>query len=215
MKRIVALLICILIVFGGSLNAFAEDSSEIITDPPTTLPAPPQLGPGFNDSATPQWKVINGINVTFYVANGRAYASYYVASQKNGITVTVEIEKRTLGFIWVNSGDEKQEKTDKKYLSGSYSVPVSDSGFYRVVVEVKVNGEKDSKTVTFDYDKNILMGDANSDGEVRANDARLILRFSAKLQKFSNEQKNICDIDKNGAVTAADARIALKMSAKL
>lgn len=215
MKRIVALLICILTVIGGSFNAFAESYSDTETSdfvPPTTEPMPTE--PATNN-AIPNYTNINNIGITFYVANGRAYASYYVTSQKNGITVTVEIEKRTLGFIWVNVGDEKQEKTDKKYLSGSYSVPVSDSGFYRVVVEVKVSGEKASKTVTFDYDKNILMGDANSDGAVRANDARLILRFSARLQNYSSNQKKICDIDKNGAITAADARIALRMSARL
>ncbi len=215
MKRIVALLICIFTVFGCSFSAFAEDNSEIITDPPTTLPSYPQLNPDFNDSVIPQWNVINGINVTFYVANGRAYATYSVSSKKEGVTVSVKIEKRTLGFIWVDIGDGKQDKTDKKYISGSYSVPVSDSGTYRVAVEVKCNGEKVTKTTAFDYDNKILMGDANSDGVVRANDARLVLRFSAKLQKYNSNQKKICDIDKNGAVTAADARIALRMSAKL
>lgn len=67
----------------------------------------------------------------------------------------------------------------------------------------------------YEYNENILMGDANSDGIITSNDARMILRFSAKLQKFSNEQKKICDINKNGTITAADARVALKMSAKL
>lgn len=212
MKRIIALLICILTVIGCSFNAFAEDNSETTSCVPSTVNP---IHPDLNDSANPQWKVINSINVTFYVINGRATASYHVASQKSGITVNVEIEKRTLGFIWVNVGNAKQEKTNKMYLSGSYSVPVNDSGVYRVVVEVKVSGEQASKTVTFEYDNKILMGDANSDGVIRANDARLILRFSAKLQKYSSNQKKICDINKDGAITAADARIALRMAAKI
>lgn len=215
MKRIVALLICILMLFCCQVNVFAESYSETETSEfvsPTTEPMPTE--PSI-EQVHPQYQNINNISLTFYVANGRACATYAISSKKNGVTVSVKIEKRTLGFIWVDIGDSKQEKTDKKYLSGSYSVSVDDSGFYRVVVEVKVNGEKASKTVTFDYDKNILMGDANSDGVVRANDARLILRFSAKLQKYNSNQKNICDIDKNGAVTAADARIALRMSARL
>ena len=163
----------------------------------------------------PEYKNINSINITFYVANGRAYATYAVSSKKNSVTVSVKIEKRTLGFIWVDIGDGKQEKTDKKYLSGSYSVPVSESGIYRMSVEVKCNGEKVTKTSAFDYDHKILMGDANSDGVIHANDARQILRFSAKLQKYNNNQKLICDIDKNDYITAADARIVLRMSAKL
>ena len=212
MKRFVALLICILTVFGGSFCAFAEDNSETTSCVPSTVNP---IHPDVNDSANPEWKFINSINITFYVANGRASASYYVTSQKNGITVNVEFEKRTLGFIWVNAGNAKQEKTNNKYLSGSYSVPVNDSGVYRVVVEVKVSDEQGSKTATFEYDDKILMGDANSDGVIRANDARLILRFSAKLQKYSSNQKKICDINKDGSITAADARIALRMSAKL
>lgn len=214
MKRIVALLICILTVFGCPFNAFAEscsesETSDVVTSTTEPMPTEPSA------SLQPEYKNINSINITFYVANGRAYATYAVSSKKNGVTVSVKIEKRTLGFIWVDIGDGKQEKTDKKYLSGSYSVPVSESGMYRMAVEVKCNGEKVTKTSAFDYDNKILMGDANSDGVIRANDARQILRFSAKLQKYNNNQKSICDIDKNGYITAADARIVLRMSAKL
>lgn len=210
MKRIVAILICILTVFGCQLNAFAENYSDIEEtqkNPTATLPS--------TDSGIPNYTNINNIGITFYVVNGRAYASYYVSSQKNGVTVSVKIEKRTLGFIWVDIGEEKQEKTDKKYLSGSYSVPVSDSGVYRVAIEVKSGNEKVSKTATFEYDDKILMGDANSDGVIRANDARMVLRFSARLQTYNNNQKKLCDIDKNGSITAADARIVLRMAASL
>ena len=66
-----------------------------------------------------------------------------------------------------------------------------------------------------EYNENILMGDANSDGKITSNDARLILRFSAKLEKFTEKQKEICDINKDGSVNASDARIALRLSAKL
>ena len=53
--------------------------------------------------------------------------------------------------------DEKQEKTDKKYLSGSYSVPVSGSGVYRVSVDVKGGRDKISKTAEFEYDEKIYL----------------------------------------------------------
>ena len=71
------------------------------------------------------------------------------------------------------------------------------------------------QSAVYEYNENILMGDANSDGKITSNDARLILRFSAKLEKFTEKQKEICDINKDGSVNASDARIALKMSAKL
>lgn len=212
MKRILALILCLLVFFGCSQTVFAngipEDASQ---EPPTSHPGAPDL----SATARPQYSYINNISVTFYVTNGRAYASYSVISCVNGITVDVQIEKRTLGFLWIDVGNEKKEKSDKKYLSGSYSVPVDGSGIYRVVVKVQVSDEGETKTVVYDYDENILMGDANSDGYVRANDARLILRFSAKLQNYSSNQARICDIDKNGYITAADARIALRMSARL
>ena len=205
MKRVISLLMCVLMFFCCSVNAFAEmESSEFesTSEKPT-------------ESALPSFSDINNISITFYVINGRAYASYSVSSRVNSVTVSVKIEKRTLGFIWVDIGDEKQEKTDKKYLSGSHSVPVSGNGMYRVSVEVKSGKDKVTKTAEFEYDEKILMGDANSDGVIRANDARLVLRFSAKLQKFNNKQKEICDIDKNGSVNAADARIVLRIAASL
>ena len=67
----------------------------------------------------------------------------------------------------------------------------------------------------FEYDENVLLGDANGDGVIRASDARLVLRFAAQLQKYTDKQKKICDIDGNGAVNASDARIVLKASASL
>ena len=205
MKRIISLLMCVFMFFCCSVNAFAEmETSEFesTSEKPT-------------ESTIPSFSDINNISISFYVLNGRAYATYVVSSRVNSVTVSVKIEKRTLGFIWVDIGDEKQEKTDKKYLSGSYSVPVSANGMYRVSVEVKSGKDKVSKTAEFEYDEKILMGDANSDGVIRANDARLVLRFSAKLQKFNNKQKEICDIDKNGSVNAADARIVLRIAASL
>ncbi len=81
------------------------------------------------------------------------------------------------------------------------------------------------------------LGDANHDGEVLADDARAILRYSADLDPdiedtLSNGAKNkldidgdeiiraedrdlIYDIDGDGVVTAIDARIALRISAGL
>ena len=101
MKRIISLLICVLMFFGCSANAFAGKFSDIEETQATT----PSI-----DSGTPQYTDINNISITFYVLNGRAYATYAVSSQKNGIIVSVKFEKRTLGFIWVDVSDEKQEK---------------------------------------------------------------------------------------------------------
>ena len=117
MKRIIALLICILIVFACPMNVFAENSSDIETTTVVVRPTSP-----IKPQLKPEYQNINSIGLTFYVANGRAYASYTVSSQKNGISVSVKIEKKTLGILWADIGDKKQEKTENKYISGSYTV---------------------------------------------------------------------------------------------
>ena len=66
-----------------------------------------------------------------------------------------------------------------------------------------------------EYDKTIVYGDAVADGVIRANDARLILRYSTRLQRYTEKQRIMCDIDRNGTITAADARITLRLAAKL
>lgn len=58
-------------------------------------------------------------------------------------------------------------------------------------------------------------GDVNEDGSIKAADARLALRYSAKLEKFSDEQIKAADVDNSGKVTASDARKILRESAKL
>lgn len=200
MKKFVCLFLILTLIFSACVSANAKEPAS---DEPTTSNKIPQLSHTQN------------ISITFFVSDGKAYVSYFCASNKNDISVRVLFEKKTLGIFWVNIGEEKQETTDKKYLSGSCSVPVDGNGEYRVTVDFDSAGEKMRKTAVYEYDEKILLGDANSDGVIRANDTRLILRFSARLQKYSNEQKKICDIDKNDLITAADARIVLRLSAKL
>ena len=107
MKRIVALLICILMLFCCQVNVFAEsysesETSDVVTSTTEPMPTEPSI-----EQVHPQYQNINNISLTFYVANGRAYATYAVSSKKNGVTVSVKIEKRTLGFIWVDICDGK------------------------------------------------------------------------------------------------------------
>lgn len=69
--------------------------------------------------------------------------------------------------------------------------------------------EEDPDELVFD------LGDVDGDGLVTAADARLILRRSARLIDFTDEQDWLADVDDDGNVTAADARIVLRVSAKL
>ncbi len=60
-----------------------------------------------------------------------------------------------------------------------------------------------------------LMGDVDSDGKITAADARLILRYSVALEKFTQLQRAVSDTDRNNKITAADARNVLRASVNL
>ena len=61
----------------------------------------------------------------------------------------------------------------------------------------------------------VLYGDVSGDGKILAEDARLALRCSAKLEKLSEAQILAADVDGDGQVIAGDARQILRYSAKL
>lgn len=60
-----------------------------------------------------------------------------------------------------------------------------------------------------------LLGDVNSDGFVKANDARLTLRVVAGLDKLKSIHFYAADYNQDGQLTAADARYILRVSAGL
>lgn len=205
MKRIICILICFLMLLSSVITSSAEDETDIRDE----------IIDDIIDAARLPYAEINNISLTFYIVNGKAYASYSVSSKTAGVTVNVKLEKQTLGFLWTDVGEKQTDKTDKKYISGSYSAAVTDSGTYRIVLEIKANGETEEIKEVCEYDKTKVYGDAVADGVIRANDARLILRYSARLQRYTEKQRIMCDIDRNGTITAADARITLRLAAKL
>ncbi|MCR5781788.1 MAG: InlB B-repeat-containing protein [Clostridia bacterium] len=60
-----------------------------------------------------------------------------------------------------------------------------------------------------------VRGDADGDGEVLANDARMVLRASAKLEKLDDAAFERCDLNGDGNLLAEEARMILRYSAKL
>ena len=58
-------------------------------------------------------------------------------------------------------------------------------------------------------------GDINGDGQIRANDARLVLRYSADLDSLTDEQLVLADVNGDGVVRASDARKILRVAAEL
>lgn len=61
----------------------------------------------------------------------------------------------------------------------------------------------------------VLLGDADTDGEIAAADARIALRLSVGLEQATENLVRICDVDHDGRPTAADARVILRVSVRL
>ncbi len=59
------------------------------------------------------------------------------------------------------------------------------------------------------------LGDYSGDGKVSAEDARAVLRVSARIDNADSSNTFIADIDADGKLTASDARRILRVSAKL
>ena len=76
-----------------------------------------------------------------------------------------------------------------------------------------VNTEEESTAAElFNEEKT---GDADNNGKVTADDARLILRCSTELEAPTAHTLLYCDFDKDGALSASDARTALRISVGL
>lgn len=63
--------------------------------------------------------------------------------------------------------------------------------------------------------KTVLLGDANRDGEITAEDARAALRFAVTLDAPEEMDVEICDIDGDGVVDSGDARVILRAAVGL
>ena len=62
---------------------------------------------------------------------------------------------------------------------------------------------------------NKLYGDLDGDDTITAADALIVLRYSVKLEEYSDEQFLLSDVDSDGSITAADALDILRYSVNL
>lgn len=198
-----------------------ETYSEDVSLDDNEIMLPEENTTALPDMAEPAWNAFQHVSVTFFISvNSLATVSYHaVAQESSGIEATIYIEKNVFGF-WqrVDIGTSGNKITDRitgTYISGTQTVKISGEGKYRAVVSVKNYYGSGSSSATFEFRKNSSLADVNNDGNVTAVDARLALRFSAKLQKYSSDQKTRSDVNSDGNITAADARIILRISAKL
>lgn len=87
---------------------------------------------------------------------------------------------------------------------------------YDLVNSSKVNmyGAGRGFTLVKNIVDNYVMGDVDNNGKVESADARLALRFSAKLESLTEKQQVLADVDGNGTTNSADARTILRFSSK-
>ncbi len=81
--------------------------------------------------------------------------------------------------------------------------------------EPPTTDEPTTEPPTTEPPKILYYGDVDKDFRVTSSDARLVLRFSARLITFTNEQCVLADTDKNGKVNSTDARAVLRLCARL
>ena len=73
----------------------------------------------------------------------------------------------------------------------------------------------DTRTKHLEVDAPGGKGDINGDGKVTSVDARLALRYAARLQSLTASQLSAGDMDGDGKLRAADARHILRIAARL
>lgn len=136
-----------------------------------------------------------------FLEEDKGQSPYYSVETKYITKEAMTVEK----WKSLYTGDNKfVEDKDGKALSDGDAVSTGSK------ICLKYDG------YTYDYRTFILKGDVNCDGRITASDARLALRFSAKLEKtLSYEAQTAANYDDKQGVTAADARLILRKAAEL
>ena len=97
-----------------------------------------------------------------------------------------------------------------QYDDGTLSIVPTLKTPGKLVHTCKVCGDKKTEDVAPP-----MYGDTDCDGQITANDARLALRATVKLETLSELQTVACDANNNRKIDSADARIILRMAVKL
>ena len=206
MKKIVSLFLILILIFSTCVMVNAQENTE-----------------SFVPAGIVRFSSIESSTLSFSVSvDGSANIQYsvFLKSDAEPVVVKTYIEKKVLGFFWnrVETGTKDNEWTDKfnkKFYVGSHTAKLTESGTYRATLEIYVGGDILKKYTEFKYDTDRLKGDMDANGRITAADARLVLRFAAKLQKYTQAQAKISDMNDDGRITSADARLILRISAQL
>ncbi|MCR5781306.1 MAG: InlB B-repeat-containing protein, partial [Clostridia bacterium] len=144
------------------------------------------------------------------------------ANGTNGSTVEFTVSAaRATSYQWQVSADGGRTWSNSVIpgsRTGKLVISVTDEVF-RILFRCAVtndSGTTYSDTVrVVTESKEFIPGDVDGSGAVLADDARLALRSSAKLENLDENQFKAADVNEDGQVLADDARQILRYSAKL
>lgn len=113
-------------------------------------------------------------------------------------------------------------KDNKVVKNGAYSqdsesvITFSEKGIYKIFCAVKDSANSIASAFSAEITvMDIMPGDVNGDGQITAADARLVLRYSARIGELTADGLIAADVTKDNAVNASDARLILRCSANL
>ncbi len=147
------------------------------------------------------------------------------------LTFSVNSDSVTDAVVYVRASSSDSAKSYRCKISGrtaSVTINASDIKSGETNFSAKIMVFISSSDEPVDVTENItiqlssssddaqrLIGDINADGKITAADARLLLRYTAKLESLDSETLKYSDANDDGKITAADARLILRVSAKL
>lgn len=112
----------------------------------------------------------------------------------------------------VTAEEVTADETTTVVVDDTTEAPVVDDTTAPVVDDTTVPAVEDT---TDEEPAALRLGDVNFDGKITAADARLALRFSARVQMPTAEEFIVADVITDGIIYAADARLILRVSARI
>lgn len=203
-----------------SLNYFPYNENDGSTQPGEIQMAAARL------YKTSNWKVIQGINkIKSYIAQGEGvvigimvnndfnylnsansiYDNKYPITENYHAICLIGYDNSKNAFKFINSWGTGWQLGGYGWIS--YDL-VNDS-------DVNLNGAGIGYVLEYSQYDDYVLGDVTGDSNVTAADARLILRFSSKLETPTSMQAALADVNGDAQVTAADAQATLRYSSNL
>ena len=139
-----------------------------------------------------------------------------------GVTTTVKgRDETTTGFVFPQIDRPTLESTTAELVPAEFTTAGGGNTTGQYVELTVIQPQTTTAPVSVDESDssaipaNFILGDVNWDGKVLANDARLALRISARLENPSPAAIAAADVNGDRYVLADDARQILRFSAKL